>query len=89
MSDDFKKKNITVGMLVGFLSLGCMIFGPLAAMAGGWVSLSSRVTINETQIKGLEKTDDDLLKRIEAQKGDVAKRLDNIEAKLDRLLQRP
>jgi hypothetical protein len=66
-----------------------MIFGPLAAMAGGWVSLSSRVTINETQIKGLEKTDDDLLKRIEAQKGDVAKRLDNIEAKLDRLLQRP
>jgi hypothetical protein len=89
MNESFGKQKITIGMLVAGVSLACMVFGPLAAMAGGWVSLSSRVTITETQVKGLEKADDDLLKRIEAQKGDVAKRLDNIEAKLDKLLQRP
>jgi hypothetical protein len=89
MNGEIGRKNITVGTLVAGVALACTIFGPIAAIAGGWVSLSSRVTITETQVKGLEKTDDDLLKRIEAQKGDVAKRLDNIEAKLDRLLQRP
>lgn len=89
MSDDFKRRPVTIGMLVGVLVLACTVFGPLAAVGGGYVTLSNRVTVVETETKTLRQADIDIKAGMSEQKNDLVKRLDSIERKLDEALKRP
>jgi hypothetical protein len=49
MSSEYQKRPVTIGMVVTIVAIAGTFFTPLAVAIGGWMSLSTRVTVLEQQ----------------------------------------
>ena len=74
-------KRIGLDTLIAFATLFFIVLGVAVAQ-------DRRVTITETQVKSLEATDSRIETQQKSMQNDITKRLDRMEATLDRLVGR-